>query len=141
MGGSGQGFFGSCLSWLMEFVLFGKDGYKENDNAKIEKTRKTFEVIGEVGEVEVMCQQTYDSQPQLNLYWNSDSPFSSLPSFPDDESVEQVEQGIEDKQAKRIIERMIVGMAPPEQGIDRHRDDGGDGKPTEPDVVTLSNEK
>ena len=84
-------------SWLIEFVLLRKDCDEVHDNAKIEKARKAFEVVGEPREVETMCQQTYDSQPQLNLYWNSDSPFTQLPSLDDDENIQYPEECIEDK--------------------------------------------
>ena len=86
-----------CGLWSVIAVLLRKDRDEVDYDAKIEKARKAFEVVGEPGEVEAMCQQTYDSQPQLNLYWNSDSPFTQLPSLDDDENIQYPEECIEDK--------------------------------------------
>jgi hypothetical protein len=121
--GGSMGLFGSCL-WLIKSVLLAKDANKITDNQKIKEARKAFEIIGEPGEVEAMAQQTYDSQPDLNLYWNSDSPFPEPPALPDDEDIEQVEEGVEDKQADGFVKRVGVGVAPPQERVDCYSEDG-----------------
>lgn len=87
-----------CLwSWLIKAVLLRENRDKPHYHAQVEKARKAFEIVGEPGEVEAMCQESYDSQPELNLYWNLHTWFAEPVSFPDDQNIQQPEQGVEDK--------------------------------------------
>ena len=133
-GGSVWGFFGSLVSWGIG-ILLGEDADEVTDNIKIEQARKAFEIVGEPGEVETMCQQSYDSQPQLNLYWNADSPFPKLPSLEDDERIQQIEEAIEDEKTERFIQDVVVGVTPPEKTVHGNRYDRGGTEPAEPDVI------
>jgi hypothetical protein len=90
------GFF---LWSLIVSILHGKDADEIRYHAEIEQTSKTFQIVGEPGEVEAMAQETYDSQPELKFYWHLYSSVSESPRFPDHQSVQHVEQAIEDEES------------------------------------------
>ena len=137
-----SGWWGCLWSWLIKSIIPSRENNDEIPyHEKVEKARKTFEIVGEKGEVEAMCEEAYQRNPELNLYWNSDSPFSQFPTLPDDENIQHPEETVEDEKSKRFEEMMIVGMAPVEKGIDGHGQDRREGQPAETDIKLASDEK